>query len=80
MTEPVVTNHSTPDPLNPPMVEVLIDDTWWPGFVRAQEQRDGAWVITVQYSRDGANYLDGFTTDQVRKDRTDHSRGRAGAV
>jgi len=71
-----VTSFSKPDPLDPPMVEVLVDGSWWPGHVRAQEKRDGQWFITVQYRRDGANYLDGFPVERVRPDETDYSRGR----
>jgi hypothetical protein len=72
-----MTSFSRPDPLDPPMVQVLVDGTWWPGFVRAQEQRDGGWWITVQYAVEGRNHLAGFPEDQVRPDETDYSRGRS---
>lgn len=72
-----VTNYSTPNPLEPPMVEVLVDHQWWPGHVRAQEKRDGNWYITVTYSHDGHNALGGFWEHEVRPDDTDHSHGRS---
>jgi hypothetical protein len=58
------------------MVQVRVDGIWRSGFVRAQEMRDGVWVIHVQYEVDGANYFGGFAEEDVRGDETDYSRGR----
>lgn len=72
-----MTNYSKPDPLDPPMVEVLVDGQWHLGQVLAQEQRDGGWYISVQYRVERANHLGGFKADEVRPDETDYSRGRS---
>jgi hypothetical protein len=49
-------------------VEVLVDDTWHPGHLRAWDQRDDEWWGSVMWSAGTAqNRLDWFPADRIRK-------------
>lgn len=51
-----------------PECEVLVDDTWQPGYVRAWTRRDLAWWATVEWSpAPSENHLGVFHEDQVRQ-------------
>jgi hypothetical protein len=61
---------------NEPECEVLVDDTWLPGFVRGWYRYTDGWKASVQYSapaktRDGttfpSNHLATFPADQIRQ-------------
>lgn len=70
--------YTTPDPADPPMVEVLVDGTWYAGHVRAQwRDPDGTWRISVQHSTTDGQTIGTFTTDRVRPDDTDYTHGRS---
>lgn len=50
-----------------PDVEVLVDDTWYPGELRAWQQRDDGWWANVNWSTGpGLTYLDTVPADRVR--------------
>ena len=51
-----------------PLVEVLVDDTWYPGELRAWLQAaDESWTANVSWTkRPGETYLDTVTADRVR--------------
>jgi hypothetical protein len=73
-----VSDYVPADPLDPPMVEVLVDGVWYDGQVRAQELRDGAWVVHAEYRGPKGVYLAVFPSKHVRSDDTDWARGRTG--
>ena len=51
-----------------PQIELLVDDTWYPGELRMWTQaRDGSWSANVMWSRvSGENRIDTFPADHVR--------------
>lgn len=51
-----------------PECEVLVDDTWHGGFVRAWTRRDDGWYATVEWSpAPSENHLSVFHQDAVRQ-------------
>lgn len=51
-----------------PECEVLVDDTWQPGLVRACTRRDDGWHATVEWSpAHSENHLNVFHEDRVRQ-------------
>lgn len=49
-----------------PDVEVLVDDVWYPGELRAWQRRADGWWANVNWTRDGMRYLDTVLADRVR--------------
>lgn len=48
-------------------VEVLVDGTWWPGFLEHRRQRDGRWEGFVRWTRGpGLNHLGWYDYDDLR--------------
>jgi hypothetical protein len=55
-------------PADWPDVEVLVDDTWLEGELRAWSHREAGWHGHVQYRTGPAqNYLAVFPADHIRK-------------
>lgn len=76
-TVPVMPERIIYAPLERPDVEVLVDDTWWPGEVRmATELTDGVWQHDVQYRTDAGQFVDTFPDERIRADTVDRARGR----
>lgn len=66
MTDELLEYRSTV-PGEEPECEVLLDDTWHPGFVRGWYRYADGWKASVQYStQPGSNYLRTFPADQLR--------------
>lgn len=61
-------------------VEVLVDETWWPGDLDAWQNRPQAsppgWWGHVRYHRPEGNYQSWFHHAQIRRDTVDRSHGR----
>lgn len=53
-----------------PDVEVLVGDAWYPGELRAWQQREDGWWANVNWSRDGMRYLDTVPAANVRQTPT----------
>ena len=56
--------------------EVLVDDAWWPGELRAwRRNAEGTWEGCVTWTRPengmAANRLDWFPADRLRQDTTE---------
>jgi hypothetical protein len=69
-------DHRSVTPGEEPPCEVLVDDTWHPGWVRAWFRREDGWHANVEYSatartREGveypSNHLATFAPGQYRK-------------
>lgn len=49
-----------------PDIEVLVDDVWHPGELRAWQQRPDGWWANVNWTINGMRYLDTIPADRVR--------------
>lgn len=67
-------------PADRPLIEVLVDETWRPGELRAWSQREGgAWWGNVSWSAGpGLTYLDTVPAERLRPvaDENDDPSGR----
>ena len=60
-----------------PDVEVLVDDTWWPGELRQWTQHDDdTWHGNVTYRDADGQRSATFPADRIRLDTIDRSHGR----
>lgn len=74
-----VKQHIIYKPLDRPDVEVLVDDQWLPGELRAWRQYDDdTWSAEVQYRPPGehSSTIATFPAADVRPDTVDRSHGR----
>jgi hypothetical protein len=63
-----------------PMVEVLVDGSWWPAVLRMRTERADGYHYNAAWTSDGKHgpetRLDTFHQGHVRADTVDRSRGR----